>query len=97
MKSVLEKFSDIWLTQMPEEEESSIIEVDWFEISGELNDLIAEEEQVKNNSSISDVSGISTDLEKDIFVLINKYAKAGLSKPHTVARLEWVLGSVKKS
>ncbi|MCH8067821.1 MAG: hypothetical protein IID16_00910 [Candidatus Marinimicrobia bacterium] len=44
----------------------------------------------------ADVSGISTDLEKDLFVLVNKYAKAGLSKPHIVARLEWVLGSVKK-
>ena len=43
------------------------------------------------------VSGISTDFEKDLFILVNKYAKSGLSKPHTVSRLEWVLGSVKKS
>ena len=53
--------------------------------------------QMNSSNDIHNVSGISTDLEKDLFVLINKYAKAGLSKPHTVARLEWVLGSVKKS
>ena len=63
----------------------------------ELMKDAALESLVSKNESIGNVSGISTDLEKDLFVLINKYAKAGLDKPHAVARLEWVLGSVKKS
>lgn len=55
------------------------------------------QKQVKDNVVLDGVSGISTDYEKDLFRITNEYVKAGLDKPHTVSRLEWVLGSVKKS
>jgi len=64
------------------------------EIVGDTLDAYAKS---KESDSLPCVSGISTDFEKDLFKLINSYAKEGLSKGHTVGRLEWVLGSVKKS
>jgi hypothetical protein len=45
MKTALEEFCDYWTKLMPEEDEDSSIEVDWYEVSGELSELIEKEQQ----------------------------------------------------
>ena len=55
MKTVLEEFCDMWVNQMPEEGDSSTIEVDWYEISGILSELIEKDKQIKNNVVLADV------------------------------------------
>lgn len=49
MKTALEEFCDFWTKLMPEEDEDSTIEVDWYEVAGELSELIEKEQKVKNN------------------------------------------------
>lgn len=43
------------------------------------------------------VSGSASELETDMFKLINAYCKNGLKKPDLVKKMEWVTGSCKMS
>lgn len=40
---------------------------------------------------------IAKKFEKELFALVNKSIKEGLEKPDLLRKLEWVLGSCKKS
>ena len=51
----------------------------------------------KKDNDAPPVICTSQELQKELFILVNKYAEQGLSKPITVSALEWVLESVKKS
>ena len=43
------------------------------------------------------VSGSASELEADMFKLINAYCKNGLKKPDLVKKMAWVTGSCKMS
>ena len=43
------------------------------------------------------VSGSASELENDMFKLINAYCKNGLKKPDLIKKMEWVTGSCKMS
>jgi len=40
---------------------------------------------------------LPTTFEKELFELVNDYAKRGVSKPNIIRKLVWVIGSVKMS
>lgn len=82
MKTVLEEFCDMWVNQMPEEGESSTIEVDWYEISGILSELIEKNQQIKNNVVLADVVEQSEQLS-DHQMNINNYCKYAYPFPPT--------------
>jgi len=48
-------------------------------------------------SSLGNVNNNATIFEKELYCLINKYIKGGLSKPDLIAKLEYILKSCKLS
>mgnify|MGYP003376783737 CR=1 FL=1 len=48
-------------------------------------------------SSLGNVNNNATIFEKELYCLINKYIKGGLSKPDLIAKLEYILKSSKLS
>ena len=50
---------------------------------------------LKEQLKLCGVSNCANDFEKDLFNLVNKYCKQGLSKPDLVKKMEWVLGIAK--
>jgi len=55
------------------------------------------EQQVKTNVALANVSGISSDFEKDLFKLINAYTNKGLSKFDLVSKMNWATGNCQLS
>ena len=55
------------------------------------------DEIIKELLVLFGVSGSASELETDMFKLINSYCKNGLKKPDLVKKMEWVTGSCKMS
>ena len=51
----------------------------------------------KLRTSLGNVNNNATIFEKELYCLINKYIKGGLSKPDLIAKLEYILKSSKLS
>ena len=65
-----------------------------------LNQIIKESKNMKTKSTqpkVDESKELSNVFEKDLFSLVNSYAKKGLEKPDLIRKLKYVLGSAEMS